>query len=267
MAWHTNSDLEFLRRLSSSDLKDLFDALVYDEDNTTRMNEELTDSTEYKRYGRDYAKYPTRIAEELQCYGGNTFINFFRNEGVLYKEILCEVRNKLKVNYNKKSDTTLIEENMLSSILQKSLEEMDDKEVKEMCDELSIKNTDNLNRQALSAATLTLFKAGGSHSYALAIAVADAMVRQTLGHGLSSVVGKVVLKKTLGILAGPIGWVITGALVSINLAGPAYRVTIPACVLIAALRLKLEQEAKQKAEREANKTKKYGIWLSSFSLV
>ncbi|RVY99651.1 DUF3944 domain-containing protein [Helicobacter pylori] len=58
MAWHTNSDLEFLRRLSSSDLKDLFDALVYDEDGTLRMNEELTNSTEYKRYGSDYAKYP-----------------------------------------------------------------------------------------------------------------------------------------------------------------------------------------------------------------
>ncbi|GAA7303336.1 hypothetical protein HpM042_04410 [Helicobacter pylori] len=60
-------------------------------------------------------------------------------------------------------------------------------------------------------------------------------------------VGKVALKKTLGILAGPIGWVITGTLVSINLAGPAYRVTVPSCVLVATLRLK------QKAEREANK--------------
>ncbi|PUD79331.1 flagellar biosynthesis protein FlgG [Helicobacter pylori] len=76
------------------------------------------------------------------------------------------------------------------------------------------------------------------------------------------------------MLAGPIGWVITGALVSINLAWPAYRVTVPACVLIATLRLKLKAEqearlkvererleqakrlAKQKAEREANKTKK-----------
>ncbi len=53
-------------------------------------------------------------------------------------------------------------------------------------------------------------------------------------------VGKVALKKTLGVLAGPIGWVITGALVSINLAGPAYRVTVLACVLIATLRLKLK---------------------------
>ncbi|MGL2636888.1 hypothetical protein ACQJ7J_05090 [Helicobacter pylori] len=87
----------------------------------------------------------------------------------------------------------------------------------------------------------------------MAVSVADAMVRQTLGHGLSSVVGKVALKKTLGILAGPIGWVIIGALVSVNLAGPAYRVTVPACVLVATLRkkLKAEQEAEQ-----ANKTNK-----------
>ncbi|MGN8365769.1 hypothetical protein ACR9JV_02440 [Helicobacter pylori] len=93
------------------------------------------------------------------------------------------------------------------------------------------------------------------------------MVRQTLGHGLSSVVGKVALKKTLGILAGPIGWVITGALVSINLAGPAYRVTVPACVLVATLRkkLKAEQEARLKAEREANKTKK--MWYLAITFL
>ncbi|EMG91063.1 hypothetical protein HMPREF1395_00233 [Helicobacter pylori GAM112Ai] len=40
---------------------------------------------------------------------------------------------------------------------------------------------------------------------------------------------------------------------SVNLAGPAYRVTVPACVLVATLRkkLKAEQEAEQ-----ANKTNK-----------
>ncbi|RKV28673.1 DUF3944 domain-containing protein [Helicobacter pylori] len=46
MAWHINSDLAFLKRLSSNDLKDLFDALVYDEDGALRMNEKLTNSTE-----------------------------------------------------------------------------------------------------------------------------------------------------------------------------------------------------------------------------
>ncbi|EMJ39691.1 hypothetical protein HMPREF1433_01221, partial [Helicobacter pylori GAMchJs117Ai] len=263
IAWHTDSDLEFLKRLSSSDLKDLFDVLVYDEDGTLRMNEELTSSTEYQRYGHDYAKYPERIAEELQRYGGNSFMNFFRDEGVLYKEILCDACDHLKVNYNEESPTSLIEQNMLSKLLKDSLEEMSGREIKKLCNELGMTNIDKVigeNKQVLIASVLTLFQAGGSHSYALAVSVADAMVRQTLGHGLSSVVGKVALKKTLGILAGPIGWVITGALVSINLARPAYRVTVPACVLVATLRkkLKAEQEAeqakrlaKQKVQREA----------------
>ncbi|WQX30522.1 flagellar biosynthesis protein FlgG [Helicobacter pylori] len=46
---------------------------------------------------------------------------------------------------------------------------------------------------------------------------------------------------------------------SVNLAGPAYRVTVPACVLIATLRLKL------KAEREANKTKK--MWYLAITFL
>ncbi len=151
----------------------------------------------------------------------------------------------LKVNYNEKSNTSLIEQNMLSKLLKDSLERMSKEDLEKLRHELGMTNIDKVigeNKQVLIASVLTLFKAGGSHSYALAVSVADAMVRQTLGHGLSSVVGKVALKKTLGILAGPIGWVITGALVSINLAGPAYRVTVPACVLVATLRKKLKAE-------------------------
>ncbi len=80
---------------------------------------------------------------------------------------------------------------------------------------------------------------------------------------------------------------------SVNLAGPAYRVTVPACVLVATLRkklkaeqearLKAEQEArlkaeqerleqakrlaKQKAEREANKTKKMWYLVIIFCIL
>ncbi len=75
MAYRYDSDLEFLKRLSSNDLKDLFDALVYDEDGEKRFTEGLTLSEEYQRYGHNYAKYLERIAEELQRYGG--FHEFF----------------------------------------------------------------------------------------------------------------------------------------------------------------------------------------------
>lgn len=235
----------------------MFDALVYDEDGTLRVNEELTSSTEHKTYGRDYAKYPTRIAEELQCYGANSFASALRDAGVLYREILCEVCNKLKVNYNEKSETSLIEQSMLAKILEKSLEKMSDEKKREIGRGLDIKNIDSLSKQALSTAFLGLLKTNDLHAYQLAMSVANSVVGKTLGGGLTAVVGKVALKKTLGILAGPIGWVITGALVSINLAGPAYRVTVPACVLVATLRkkLKAEQEARLKAEQEANEKK------------
>ncbi|MCQ2904343.1 DUF3944 domain-containing protein [Helicobacter pylori] len=168
MAYRHDEDLEFLKRLSSNDLKDLFDALVYDEDGTLRMNEELTNSTEYKRYGHDYAKYPERIAEELQHYGGNSFMNFFRDEGALYKEILCDACDHLKVNYHEESPTSLIEQNMLSKLLKDSLEKMSGREIKELCNELGMPNIDKMiaeNKQVLIASTLTLFQTGGFHSY------------------------------------------------------------------------------------------------------
>ncbi len=87
---------------------------------------------------------------------------------------------------------------MLSKLLKDSLEKMSGREIKELSHELGTTSIDKMigeNKQILIASVLTLFKAGGSHSYTLAIAVADAMARKTLGHGLLSVVGKVALKK------------------------------------------------------------------------
>ncbi len=90
------------------------------------------------------------------------------------------------------------------------------------------------------------------------------MVKKTLGHGLTAVAGKVALKKISGILAGPIGWAITGVLVSINLAGPAYRVTVPACFVVAALRRKPKQI--NKAKTDNNKGGK-GIFIFIFLVI
>ncbi|WRE34722.1 ubiquinol-cytochrome C chaperone [Helicobacter pylori] len=121
----------------------------------------------------------------MQCYGGNTFANLFRSEGVLYKEILCDVCDHLKdlkVSYNEKSNTSLIEENMLAKLLKDSLERMSKEDLEKLRHELGMTNINKMiseNKQLLIASVLTLFKAGDSHSYALAIAVADAMVKNS----------------------------------------------------------------------------------------
>ncbi len=112
--------------------------------------------------------------------GAILLLIFFRNEGVLYKEILCDVCNHLKVNYNEESPTSLIEQNILAKLLKDSLEQMSKKDLEELRHELGMTNIDKVigeNKQVLIASVLTLFKAGGSHSYALAVSVADAMVR------------------------------------------------------------------------------------------
>ncbi|GAA7437479.1 hypothetical protein ID1001_02430 [Helicobacter pylori] len=181
MAYRYDSDLEFLKQLSSGDLKDLFDVLVYDEDDQKRANDDLTHSEEYKKHGGNYAKYPERIAEELQCYGGNSSASFIKGEGVLYKEILCDVCDHLKVNYNGESAIPLIEENMFAKILKDSLEKMSQKELEELRHELGMTSIDKMigeNKQILIASVLTLFQAGGSYSYSLAMAVANAIVKK-----------------------------------------------------------------------------------------
>ncbi len=69
---------------------------------------------------------------------------------------------------------------MLAKLLKDSLERMSGREIKELCDELGMTNINKMigeNKQVLIASVLTLFKAGGPHSYALAVSVADAMVR------------------------------------------------------------------------------------------
>ncbi len=56
--------------------------------------------------------------------------------------------------------------------------------------------------------------------------IANAILKAILGRGLT-IAGNAALTRTMAVLTGPIGWVITGLWTAIDIAGPAYRVTIP----------------------------------------
>lgn len=77
----------------------------------------------------------------------------------------------------------------------------------------------------------------GFMAYQLAAIVANAVAKAVLGHGLRFAVNSTIMK-TISIFAGPIGWFISGLWTVIDLAGPAYRSTIPLVCIIASLRLK-----------------------------
>lgn len=78
---------------------------------------------------------------------GAILLRIFRNEGVLYKEILCDACDHLKdlkVSYNEKSSISLIEQNMLAKLLKDSLERMSKKDLEKLRHELSMTNINKM---------------------------------------------------------------------------------------------------------------------------
>lgn len=232
-----DTDLEFLKYCSNEDLDLLVTYLIKDKDGNPRLTEELTYTDEYKLYSPNHKMYWQLIAAELQCFGANTFATLFRGgKGVLYKELLMDVCNKLKVNYNKNSSTEIIEMNLIMKILTDSIENMDSQQIKDIIKELKLKTT-NYSKEALLAALQFAIKIGGFQSYEIAVIVANAIAKQLLKRGLSFT-ANATLTRAISIFAGPIGWIITGAWTLIDIGGPAYRVTIPSVVQVAYMRLK-----------------------------
>lgn len=239
MAYRPDKDLDFLSTLSSEELDNLVKILTLDKEGNKLLTENLTFSEKFKQYYPDHHQYWDEIAEELQLFGGNTFMNLLKgNKGVFYKEILCDVCDRLKVNYNKKSDVMLIEQHLLMKILTDSLEKMSPEEIKQLAAELGIEHQKILTPQAISTVFWAIFKAGGVKSYQLTFTLAN-LILKALGHppilakfGIIAAPNPILTK----LLFGPIGLTLSAVLTVIDIAGPAYRITIPAVIEVAYLR-------------------------------
>lgn len=249
MAYRYDSDLEFLEEIKSEDLGDLVYCLTHDRDGKVRYTEELTSSEDYKTHHPDHQQYWELIAAEIQCFGANSFVTMMRGgKGVKYKEVLTDVCDKMNVNYNKDASAEKIESNLLMKILTDAIEHMSPEELKELAESTGIKNTSGITPEAIVGIFQAVFRAGGFKSYQLTLIVVNAVMKALIGRGLSFA-GNAALTRTMAILTGPIGWVITGLWTAIDVAGPAYRVTIPSVIQVAVLRQKYlyEKQAEEVA--------------------
>ncbi|WP_157270117.1 DUF3944 domain-containing protein [Azohydromonas aeria] len=237
MAYRHDPDLEFLRSCSSDDLDILVQMLTKDKDGTIRLTEELTGTDQYKRYSPDHKRYWDLIAAELQCFGGNTFATIFRGgKGVSYKEVLTDVCDKMKVNYNEKASVETIEMNLLMKILTDSMADMTPAQLRDVVKDLDLKTTD-MTKQGVIAAIQGGVVMSGFMAYKIAAIVANAVAKFLIGRGLT-LAGNQVLMRTIGTFAGPIGWALTALWTAFDISGPAYRVTMPCVVQVAFLRAK-----------------------------
>lgn len=238
MAYRDDPDLAFLGKLASSDLNDLVYCLTHDKDGDSRLTEELTMSDRYKAHAPDHHQYWQLIAAEVQCFGANTFATLFRGgKGVLYREVLIDVCDKMKVDYSADASVEAIESNLLMKILREALEKMSPEELRELAQSLGIKDFTSITAPVLSTAFQAIFRAGGFKSYQLTLVVVNAILKALIGRGLS-LAGNRALTSTMAFLTGPVGWALNGAWTAYEIAGAAYRVTIPAVIQVAALRQK-----------------------------
>lgn len=241
MAYRYDHDLEFLRSVPNESLNDLVDLFKKE----ASLTEGISKNDEYKRYYPDHQKYIERIMEEIQLFGGNSFANLFRrNQGVLYREILCDVCDKMKVNYSSNVDVKQIEQDLLIKILNDHLKTLNARELEEFLKELDLvdktKTAISYTPQTASAIVQAAIKAGGFKSYIIILKTVNMIWKFLFGKGLP-ILANATIARIIGIYTGPVGWAITGAWTAVDLASPAYRVTIPMCLLMAKLRIESQQ--------------------------
>ena len=225
-----DKDLMFLYNCSNDNLKLLAEVVIFDKDGKKRWSsKQSTDKNFDNAYKSNNIKAILPIVrDELQHYGGNSFLNFFRGHGVSYKEILIKVCKQYKVNFNKDASAELLERFLLQKILLIAAEKMTDEDVKH----LSYTQTKDMLLK-----NITNFHLGDPLIIKM---VTTAVIQIAKKNGLKALGGlaaKFASGRAFALLTGPIGWGLAGIWTLFDIAGPAYRVMIPATITIAYLRI------------------------------
>jgi small GTP-binding protein len=184
--------------------------------------------------GRDAA---TEIANYLRKMGSNDIAYMFRGgEGVPYEEVVLEVGEKLKAKVEKTNSVEKNEEQILLKMFEDALERMTDDEKRAVFRSMGM-NEGDIPLGPIGAAVIQnlLREFGGFYIYQITIIVANMVSKALLGAGLSFATNAAITR-TVGALLGPIGWIATGLWLIVDLAGPAYRKTVPAVIHLALLR-------------------------------
>lgn len=234
-----DKDLQFLQFCKNDELVTLCNILTNDNKGGYRFTEQLTDTDNYINfYPQGLNMMWADIACELQRYGGNTFLNVFmrHGRGPAYEEILNDVCHKMKVSVSRHADTAKMEALLLEYVIDKTLSKMSEQELRDLCDELNVSYVDKLPKSAIMA-TLILIRQVSFKLYMRLLRIILTFIERCLvGRGVIMCAG-FVMTRPLGVLFGPIAMLVLTGMAAWDIAGPAYRVTIPAIIQVALMRM------------------------------
>lgn len=235
----TDIDLIFLQYCTNTELRELCNLLTHDEKGNIRLSENLTDKDSYiQNYPHNCKAMWQDIALELQLFGGNTFLNIFRRgRGPAYETIVYDVCKEMKVEGIDTHDSAEeMERALLDKVTEKMLDELTPEQLKEVMKELNIKKRTYTKQAVMAALLLTRRINMRLYCYVMSYILRLA-TNMLIGRGVL-MAGMGILSRSLGVLMGPVGWILLSGWTAWDIAGPAYRVTVPAVLQIAFLRLK-----------------------------
>lgn len=227
---------------------------------------------------KSYLKYDKNIhstyesAKELADYlckmGSNDIANFFRDGYVDYKTVVYEVAERLGADKAKNIPKELMgfafpnlpfdvfkksyeiddfsieqwEERIILKLFADSLDKLTIEEKRQLFQSMGISDADiPLGASGVLLTQIILKQFGGFAVYKTTLIVANMVSRALIGKGLSFA-ANAALTRSLGVALGPVGWAITGLWLAVDLAGPAFRKTVPAVIHVAMLRQMLRNK-------------------------
>ena len=118
-----------------------------------------------------------------------------------------DVCRKLEVYFCGYESTEEIEQHLLEKVCMDHVESMSEEELQKMMQELNIPTKNPRKYMIVAALQMTIRRGGGLFTRIVAY-ITRMVSRMLIGRG-TLLIGSNVLSKTLGTLAGPLGWVIT----------------------------------------------------------
>ena len=226
---------QVLRKASNEELQELLEFLRKQwNSSVTKRDIKVNDANRNARI--------RLIEKEIREYGGNTFVGIFRSAGGLvdYDEIVRDVAKKFSVETENQSIPE-IEARIFGKIMEKALEKMSEEDrnkfYREM-EKIDIEVPSNMNTEGIIVFLLGVLLGGGLASYQLMLILLEPIWWYILGRGLIVSTGVIMGTRLASLLLGPVGAVFALIWLALDLAGPAYRVTIPCVLYIAMLRRK-----------------------------
>ncbi len=218
-------DEALVQLLSNADKGDI-DLLIDYVTNTGKLGFSMSDSVKTVLQDAKRQDIPDKetlrlLVRELQHFGGNTFVNLFRRNGVSYSEIVDDVTSHLKMKVPATASVEEKEALIIDCVFTSSWKKMSDDERSQILRDMGINGSASMDIPVWQRAAL----------------VANGLAQTTAGKALPLIAG-LGIGRILGVLTGPVGLAITGLYTVYDISNPAFRVTLPCVVQIAWIRLK-----------------------------